>query len=151
MAYDVGPHDVISCIAQEDIPFGSYVRVSGGNCELADDTGEVTAGEGGVAMRVPTRVQGVGHKQGEIVPVMRQGRIWVQTEEGVAAQANPFVRFTADTGKPKGGWRNDADSAKAVQPSGVSVFRGSAGAGFICLQLNYPGSSQRGATGPAGP
>jgi len=142
MPYDSGPHDVISCIAQEDIPFGAYVRVSGGNCEIADDTGEVTAGEGGVALRVPTKVTGQGHKQGDLVPVMRQGRVWVDAEQGIAAQANPFVRFVAGAGGTvKGAWRNDADTASAVAPSGISVFRGSAGAGLVVLQLNYPGTS----------
>lgn len=150
LAYDTGPYDVISCIAQEDIPFGAYVRVNGGYCEIGDDTGEVTGGEGGVAMRVPTRISGAGHKQGEMVPVMRQGRIWVMTEEAVAAQANPFVRFTADTNKPKGGWLNTADTGKAVQPAGVSVFRGNTAAGLAVLQLSYPGLTMQGPQGIPG-
>ena len=137
LIYDTGPKDVVSCVAQEDIPFGAYVRVSGGYCELADDAAEVTDGEGGVALATPTRPSGLGHKQGDVVPVMLQGRVWVATEQAIAAQATPFVRFAGEG--TKGGWRNDADDASAAQPSGVSVYRGVGAAGLAVLQLNYPG------------
>lgn len=141
MIYDSGPKDVITCIAQEAIPFGSVVRISTQYCELPDSSGEVTAGEMGVAVEGPVLASGVGYAIGDLVPVMRQGRIWVNTEQAVAAQADPFVRFAAGAGgSAKGAIRNDADTATAVAPSGISVYRGNTGAGLAVLQLNYPGT-----------
>lgn len=137
MLYDSGPNDIVSLIAQEAIPFGSCVRISGQYCELPDTTGEVTAGQVGVAVENPTLPGGVGYAAGDIVSVLIRGRIWVATEQAVAAQANPFVRF-GGTGT-KGAWRNDADTANAVQPDNISVFRGNTGAGLAVVQVDYPG------------
>lgn len=139
MIYDSEDHDSISCVAQEDIPFGAVVRVSGQYCELPDSSAEVTTGEVGVALHDPVKVG--GYKTGDIVAVMRRGRVWVATEQAVAAQADPFVRFAAGAGGAnKGAIRNDADTATAVAPAGMSVYRGVGGAGLAVLQLAYPGT-----------
>lgn len=141
MIYDSGVfHDIQSYIAQEDIPFGSYVRISGQYCELPDNSGEVT-GKGGVAVKGDVTATGNGWKQGDVVPVMTTGRIWVLTEEAIASNAQPFVRFTPKTGpvRPAGGWLNSADTASAVQPTNVHMYRGVGGAGLAVVELGKTG------------
>lgn len=143
MIYDSAQHhDIQTYIAQEDIPYGSYVRISGGYCELPDTSGEVT-GKGGVAVRDNVmRPTGVGYLAGDAVPVMTVGRIWVATEQAIAAQASPFIRFAAGAGgSAKGAWRNDADTASAVQvAAGVHMYRGVGGAGFAVVELGRAGA-----------
>jgi hypothetical protein len=130
--------DVVSCRAQEAIPFGSYVRIIGGDCELADTTGEVTGSDGGIALATQNKAtQTGGYAAGDIVPVMRAGRCWVPAEEAIVVGTQPFVRFTANgAGKVQGGFAATADTAKAVQKPGLIVYRGVAGAGLMVVQLN---------------
>lgn len=139
MRYDSSHfQDIVSCRAQEAIPFGSYVRIIGGDCELADNTGEVTGNDGGVALATQNKAtQAGGYAAGDIVAVMRAGRVWVPTEEAIAVGVQPFIRFTANgAGKVQGGFLNTADTARAVQKPGAVMYRGVAGAGLAVLQLN---------------
>lgn len=142
LIYDSGSnHDIVSCIAQEDIPFGAYVRIAGQYCELPDSSAEVTASGGGVACASSVKAVDAGYKAGDIVPVMIQGRVWVTTEEGIANNAIPFVRFTPNTGptRPAGGFLNSADTAKAVQPTNIKMYRGTATAGLAVVELGRTG------------
>lgn len=141
LIYDGGSfHDIVSLIAQEDIPFGTFVRISGQYCELPDATGEVTGNPGGVAVADASHSTTSGYKAGDIVAVMKTGRIWVATEQAIAAGAAPFVRFGSGAGgTQKGAWRNDADTATAVQPTNVHMFRGVAGAGLAVVELGKTG------------
>lgn len=138
MLYDSAPNDIRTCIAQEDIPYGAGVRIDGQYCELPDSTGEVTGNDFGVAVHDVSGKAG-GYKAGDTVPVLVRGRVWVLTEQGLANGARPFVRF-AGTGA-KGAWRNDADTAAAVQPTHVRTYRGVGAAGLAVLQLDYPNMS----------
>lgn len=143
--YDSGEKDVISCIAQGPIAFGQFVKISASNCIVPALTGDVTGYDGGIALADPVKASSgsssapVGaYAAGDIVQVMRRGRVWVSTEGALAAQARPFVRFTVNGGLVPGGIRVDADAGKAVQPTGVRVYRGVAAAGLAVLQLDYP-------------
>jgi hypothetical protein len=146
--YDSGPfHDIVSLIAQEDIPFGCAVTINGQYCELPDNSGEVT-GQLGVAVKDASKPgPGVytptigGYKAGDVVSVMKSGRIWVATETALANGAAPFVRFAAGAGgSQQGAWRNGADTASAVQPTtGVHVYRGVAAAGLAVIELGKTG------------
>jgi hypothetical protein len=137
MMYDSSSFkDVVSCRAQEDIPFGAYVRIIGGDCELPDTTGEVTADDGGIALHSQEFATEAGYKAGDIVNVMRVGRVWVTTEDAAAAGASPFIRFTTNVA-PNGSIRSaDADTGKAVQKPGVTYYRGNTAAGLAVLMLN---------------
>lgn len=137
MLYDSeGQKDVVSCRAREAIPFGAYVRIDGGECELADSTGEVTGDDGGVALHGHALPTGVGYAEGDMVPVLRSGRVWIATEEAIANGVQPFIRFTTNGGNTQGGWRNDADTARAVQKPGITMYRGNGAAGLAVVQLN---------------
>jgi len=129
--------DVVTCRALEDIPFGCYVRIVGSTCEIPDSTGEVTADDGGIAVHSQEFATEGGYKTGDLVNVMRAGRIWVTTEDTCADGISPFIRFTTNAALIQGGIRGaDADTAKAVQKPGVTIYRGNGGAGLAVLMLN---------------
>ncbi|MDF2697903.1 MAG: hypothetical protein K0S65_6286 [Labilithrix sp.] len=141
--YDSGSHhDIVTKIAQEDIPFGRYVRIVGDQCELPDVTGEVT-GRGGIAIKDSSKPSGAGYKAGDPVAVMLTGRVWVRTEQALAEGVQPFVRFAAGAGggAPNVGMlRTDADTATAVALPGAKMFRGTGGAaGLGVLELGRTG------------
>lgn len=139
LIYDTGPHDIQTYIAQENIPFGCYVKISGQYVELPDTIAEVQ-GKGGIALRDDAHITGQGYLAGEEVPVMTFGRAWVATEQAIAAQAQPFVRYATGTGTQQGGWRNDVDSTTAIQPSNVHCYRGVGGAGLAVMEIARTGS-----------
>jgi len=120
--YDLGgPRpDIVSKRAQEPIAFGSYVSFIGEDCELSDTTGEVTGRQGGIALIDQSKPSGAGYVAGDMVRVMRKGRVWVATEQQVTAQASAFTRF-AGTGA-QGAWRADADTANAVAAPTTNYF-----------------------------
>jgi hypothetical protein len=146
--YDSGPfHDIVSLIATEDIPFGCAVAINGMYCELPDSTGEVT-GQIGVAVKDASKPgPGVytpslgGYKAGDVVFVMKTGRVWVATETALANGAAPFIRYAAGAGgTQQGAWRNTIDTTTALQPtSGVHVYRGVAAAGVAVIELGKTG------------
>ncbi|MDB4995195.1 MAG: hypothetical protein JWM74_2627 [Myxococcaceae bacterium] len=138
MPYDSSQfQDVVSCRAQEAIPFGAFVRIVGTDCELPDSSGEVTGSDGGVALATQNKAtQAGGYAAGDIVPVMRAGRVWVPAEELIAVGTQPFIRFTTNAAKVQGGFAATADTARAVQKPGVTVYRGVAAAGLMVVQLN---------------
>jgi hypothetical protein len=137
MLYDASYFkDVVSCRALVDIPFGAYVDIIGNTCELPTTTGKVTGNDGGVAIQSQEFATEAGYKAGDLVNVLRVGRIWVSTEDANADGSSPFIRFTANVA-PVGSIRGtDADAGKAVQKPGVTIFRGNAAAGLAVLQLN---------------
>lgn len=145
--------DVVSKRAVQDIPAGAYVQIVGGDCDLPGLTGEVSGGDGGVALSSHEKATGVGYKAGDMVPVMRVGRVWVYSETAATDAATPYIRFTANTAptRPIGGFLNGADSGKAVQRTGITVVRGIGAAGNIVIQLNAGAAGATGATGPTGP
>ncbi len=67
---------------------------------------------------------------GETVPVLEQGGIWVYSEEAIADRDPVFVRVAAGAGgSVLGAFRNDADSGSCVQVTGARFQRDSSGAG----------------------
>ncbi len=134
--YDCAFTDKVSWTADEAIPFGAYVVESReGGCELPDSSGEITANKGGIALIDPTIASGVGYQIGDTVTVLRKGRVFALSDEALAKGDTLFVRHTAGAGgSQKGSFRNDADTATAATPTGVSIFKGGA-ANVVVLEL----------------
>lgn len=66
---------------------------------------------------------------------VRHGFIWVLPENTLVVGAKPFVRFTVGAaGTVLGAFRNDADTAKAVQVSFCTVFE--VRNGFALLEVD---------------
>lgn len=106
MAFDIGDSDIVSFVANEALEPGKIVRVrSDGKVEYpTDDTGVLV----GVVMYQDTKEssypQGTAvYQAGDVVPVLRYGRIWTQFVSGtqvIMADANLSNGATvADRGK----------------------------------------------------
>lgn len=74
-----------------------------------------------------------GASVAEMVGVLRKGRIWVLTNEAVAAGD---AVFCVNTGADAGMFRNDVTSATAV--TGAAFLAYDADAGVALLELNLP-------------
>jgi hypothetical protein len=95
---------------------------------------------GGVLVHSHARedVEAVGPVEGELAELLRKGRIWVVAEEAVTTADNVFLRHTANGGLLPGGWRTDADTARADQIAQARWLT-AAGAGELAqLEVNYP-------------
>ena len=80
----------------------------------------------------------VNYKQGDMISVLRKGRVWVQVDSAVVAGAPVFCRFAAGSGSVLGSFRADADTGSASQVMG-SVFTSSAVAGGLAIvDINLP-------------
>lgn len=79
------------------------------------------------------------YPQYSAVPCLRKGRVWVNAETAMADGLNPFIRFAAGGGgSVLGSFRNDADTASAIQMvSGQAVMRGTTtGAGYAVVEMD---------------
>lgn len=95
---------------------------------------------GGVLVHSHARedVEAVGPIEGELNELLRKGRIWVTVEETVTTADDVFLRHTDNGGLLQGGWRTDADTARADQIAQAKWLTG-AGAGELAqLEINYP-------------
>ena len=106
---------------------------------MPDATGEVTGLVGqGVVLRSHTQPQNEGYADGDPMPVMKKGRVWVPVEDAVTADTAAFVRFVAAGAEQLGAFRSDADGTDAVALPGAK-FASDAGAGELALlELNLP-------------
>jgi hypothetical protein len=126
-AYDDGPHDYVTKIASEVIPFGTWVSFNTeGTADLPDSTGEVTGiYGGGVAMRDPNLpTANGGYQIGDAVRVCVRGRVFVLGELTLAVTDTPFVRFATGTGTQLGAFRNAADTATCVAAPNTRFVKG---------------------------
>jgi hypothetical protein len=71
---------------------------------------------------------------GQVVPIMRKGRIAIAAETALAAHSIPFVRYAAGAGGTVlGSLRNDADTTTAFSLPGLVVVHAAAAAGDIAV------------------
>lgn len=142
----LGPRDVVTAIAYEDIPAGRVVRLrSDGTVELPlDDSGTLY----GVSLYQDTLEASlpVGdpvHKAGRPMPVMRRGKVWVsfsggsKTQEGTANVHNDDTDATtlAKAGKVTG----SAVSTNVIRAgTGKVIFTHTRGASDVaCVEVAF--------------
>lgn len=77
---------------------------------------------------------------GDMVSLLKRGRIWVAVEEAVTPASTPFVRFAAGGGGTVlGGFRASADTATAVALPGAKYLTTQATIGGLALlEVNFP-------------
>lgn len=140
---DIGSHDVVTRANASggSIPPGVFVTKGGneGEAVLPDATGDVTGLVGlGVVGRSNTQAQDEGYADGDPMPIIKKGRVWVPVEDGVTAETAAFVRFVAAGAEQLGAFRSDADGGDAVALSGAK-FASDAIAGEVALlDINLP-------------
>lgn len=155
---------IVSYPAGEVINFGRAVAVnSSGLLQQVQETGDgLLAGLLGVSVYQPAREQaypptfgGAQYQVGEMVPVMRRGRIfaeWNGTTQGYCAAVNVNCSSTTDTNR---GIFTDA-AISAVAGSEIAVATGMVlyaptGVSNLCeLDINLPAAGPQGATGNTG-
>lgn len=85
----------------------------------------------------PTTLDGATSEIGKVADgfvgnVVRQGTVWMKTEQAVDQGDTVFMRIVADA-NPVGSVRKDADTAEAVSLAGVAKFASKAGAGELVM------------------
>ncbi len=139
--------------ASAEVPFGSFVVLSTGTTLPGTasapnvPTGILPAasgdnyGHGGVVVhshwydkRLQLGEDGV--LPGNLISVMRRGRIWVNVEEAVTPADSVFVRYTASGANVPGNFRTDADTSKALQLYGCRFASITTGAGLAILEID---------------
>lgn len=72
---------------------------------------------------VAVAATGEDYAAGAILPILREGIIWLVTEQALTVGSNPFVRYaTGAGGSVKGVLRTDADTSTAAQCPGIEVL-----------------------------
>jgi hypothetical protein len=154
---DLGKKDILTALAvAASIVYGTLVVTDESNTAGFDQLAgkapavstdiTVMGAQMGIAIADQARAQDPSvanpvYPRYSAVSVLRQGRIWVLAETGLADGSNPFVRFTANGSfvpGVAGAFRSDADSAKAAQlSSGQAVVRGTtSAAGYAVIEIN---------------
>jgi hypothetical protein len=75
---------------------------------------------------------------GDIVSVMTEGVIWVETEDTVAYGGTVYVRITASGSEQLGAFRSDADGGDAIVMTGAKFYSATSGAGLAKIKINRP-------------
>jgi hypothetical protein len=76
---------------------------------------------------------------GEIVPIVRKGRMWVEVEEAVGAGGAVYVRHTANGPLATlGKCRSDADSNNAALLPNAQYKSSTSGAGLAQVEFSLP-------------
>lgn len=137
--------EVVAPSATDGLVFGSGV-----NKDLTDATGRaviVPAATGGTFRGIVVRSEahGIPDVAGDagVAPsdpfnVLEKGDAFVRVEEAVALTDNVFLRHTVSTGGDllPGGWRTDADTAKADQITTAEWIRAAGPGEIAILRLN---------------
>lgn len=142
MIADTGDTDEVSRVAQATITPGRLVVWHTGDADNVVrhpvSSAEVTAQSIGIARLDVTSLNNP-YLAGDMLPALREGRIWVVTEENVTPLSPVFVRFAAGAGGTGlGAFRASADTATAVAlPSCRFCTTALAGA-LVEVQINLP-------------
>lgn len=141
---DDGPSRIVSRVTPADeikIGVGVVKDTDDGTIKLPDTSGDVFEG---IAIRDITVTDGEASADNTFpadaqVPIMKQGRVWVQVEEAVTPASDVYCRYTTSGGNTqKGAFRTDADTAKAFQVTQARFLSTTGGAGIALLEINLP-------------
>jgi hypothetical protein len=82
-------------------------------------------------------VSGATVKDKEEMGIMHKGRVYVKVEEAITPASPVFVRFASGGGGSElGSFRQDADTATAVELPGVKYMSSAAAGEFAVLELD---------------
>lgn len=79
-----------------------------------------------------------GVPDGEVGNVLKKGNVWVLVEQAVTPADPVYLRHTVNGGLLPGGWRKDADTAKAELAPSCKWLTSAGASGFALLALNLP-------------
>lgn len=139
---DLGSQDVLSFVAEEEIPFGHAV-LPGTDPEkqvlLPAVSGDVALINGVAASTHAIESDRSGnepsYKEKDMVNVMHKGRIWVKTEEAVVVGDDVYVRYAAGGNGP-GAFGKTSGTSERAQLVGAKWLRGAAIDGLALLEID---------------
>jgi hypothetical protein len=140
MLVDTGAKDAVSRVAGADIPFGRFVMNAANKTVtlVATDLSDLA----GVALhqhKTPDSAGVAQYEAGEVVDVLKRGRVWVWCEQAVSTTDPVFIRVTAGSaGELVGQVRKDADTDQAVLETRAAFDSNTTGAGLVSLSINLP-------------
>ena len=121
-----------------DLPFGRAVEFlddAGKSCNLPSGSGGTFAG---VALRSHDTVNNgtnLGYPAQESVPVMRNGRVWVEVDEAVVAGDAASYRHTATGSEKYGVFNKGTDSSDVNAITGAKFLTDAASGALALLDL----------------
>lgn len=141
---DLCPHTIASYVTEVAVAAG-YGMVRGVNASGVEpdsfQSAKLPAGSGDIfqgvvvfdPMKMPLSANPTTqYAIGDMVALLRKGRIWVLTNAAVTIDMQAFCVYTTDLGK----FRGDSTAATAVP--GSKFLTTTSGAGLALLELNYP-------------
>lgn len=145
VADNTSTRDIVSFVANEDIPFGRFVRLrTDGKVELPkDDTLPLV----GVAIYVNTLENsyptgGACIKAGQVVAILRKGRVWAGYDNGGSIAGLTAVQLKNDTATPasQGMVTGSSASAGVTRTLGgrVVAFDGQKTTTMALVEVNLP-------------
>lgn len=122
-----------------------YVSGSDTKCDLPAASTDIT-GQGkfqGVAIFNPSIVgswptpttTGI-YQQGQLVSILRRGRIWVYVDGAVAITDGVYCRYASGTGTVNGRFFNGTDTSSCAQVSNARFLTHTSGAGLVLIEIN---------------
>ena len=131
-----------SNVTGDPIAFGLGLSNGSANnrTQLPSATSFIFQGVAARDQREQTLITGIAqYVAGDAVSVLRKGRIWVPTEEAVTPADSVFLRHTINGALTVGGWRTDADTARADDVSTFCSWLDYDSAnGLALLDINLP-------------
>ena len=138
---DVGKNDIVSEVSAADMNFGIGVdKLATGLIAVPAATGFLFGGIVVQTLKDIPRATGVAlHEDGDAVPVLKKGRIWVYSEQAHDPTDPVYLRHTVNAALNPGDFRIDADTAKADDVSAWARWVGvTTAAGLAELEINIP-------------
>jgi hypothetical protein len=139
--------------ASAEIPFGAFVVQSAAptlpgtatapnvpTAKLPAASGD-NFGGGGIVLHshwYDKRLQlgTTGVKPGNLLTVVRRGRLWVNGEVALAITDAVYARYTASGGNTPGNFRNNDDTSKALRLYGCRFLTGLTAAGLVAVEID---------------
>jgi len=138
MLADAGGNEIITAYSAAAQEFGKGLQaLTGGGVLLPAAVTNIFAGITVMNNNAVQNATGLaGFAIGQAIPLLRRGRIWVQSEQAV----NPTLAvFWKAVVSGFGDFRVDADTANAKDISAFAKWISvTTGAGLAILELNYP-------------
>lgn len=139
MKADSGLSDTVSRLA--DVALDAGLGVCKGtdteSVKLPTTEGNVTGSFGGIALYNASQMPRTANRYAatDAVPVLKRGRVWVQTEATIADDAAIYCIYDATN---RGKFRADADTNRAGLVPSAKCIKGVTGAGLALIEINLP-------------
>jgi len=117
----------VNAFAGYNIRYSTFA-ITGGSSQATVTLANATSQTGGL----------VQYDEGEMIPGLRRGRVYVEVEQAVDSDDTVYVRFEANSNGEPGGFRKDADTNTAIAWTGAKYVTSASAGGIAEIELNLP-------------